>query len=83
MIAPRGSSRAEACPRCQGLLVREHLSHPIRLRLTVLRCLQCGNRLDHVIVRNRRYQQLLRDWHDDGIARELAVWRIFMSPARP
>ncbi len=49
------------CPRCHGLLVREdtHPAYEARTEkpLTLLRCINCGNRLDPVIAFHRLVNQ--------------------------
>ena len=51
------------CPRCHGLIVREDI-HPVyngrtEEPITLLRCINCGNRLDAVI----SFHQLLTTVH--------------------
>jgi predicted RNA-binding protein with PUA domain len=45
------------CKRCGGLMVKEHCTDPFdetgRMEFPALRCLQCGNLVDAVILLNR------------------------------
>ncbi len=44
------------CPRCHGFLVHEHaydLANSSAVRARLLRCVNCGARLNPVICRNR------------------------------
>jgi hypothetical protein len=46
----------KSCVRCAGLLVTEwsyDLQNPGRHNVEALRCVQCGNRIDPVILRNQ------------------------------
>jgi hypothetical protein len=48
---------ADSCPRCTGLLVNEcsyDLSSEGDHKANLLRCVQCGYRIDPVILQNRR-----------------------------
>jgi len=53
---------AARCPRCGGLLVTEWcfdlLDDSGHLDIPVHRCVQCGERVDPVILRNRRLRLL-------------------------
>jgi uncharacterized Zn finger protein len=40
------------CPRCEGLMVNEWIYGP-RESLYAIRCVQCGNVEDSVIIKNR------------------------------
>lgn len=45
-----------SCIRCRGLLVSDwfyDLKNPVEYNVKVLRCVQCGHRVDPTIVRNR------------------------------
>ena len=45
-----------SCIRCRGLLVSDwfyDLKNPVEYHVKVLRCVQCGDRVDPTIVRNR------------------------------
>jgi len=48
------------CPRCTGLMVRERLAwmdEPIALAA----CVNCGNRLDEMILENHRHPPVVND----------------------
>ena len=54
---------SRSCSRCAGLLVNEwtyDLNNGSEISADVLRCIQCGQRVDPVILRNRLWSQ------DDG-----------------
>lgn len=47
------------CPRCQGLLIGDHLYHKDEALyvLSIWRCLNCGETFDSMIIRNRANQE--------------------------
>ena len=47
------------CPRCQGLLISDHLYHKDEALyvLSIWRCLNCGEAFDSMIIRNRASQE--------------------------
>jgi hypothetical protein len=53
---PSGQFSSTSCVRCNGLLVAEwnyDLQNPDEHNIETLRCVQCGNRIDPVILQNR------------------------------
>ena len=65
MMTPNGAHRAlsankqfstRSCVRCEGLLVSEwsyDLQNPNNHMAETLRCVQCGNRIDAIILQNQ------------------------------
>lgn len=51
-------SNAKSCPRCHGYMIHDSYLDPYSnsgtFAIAILRCVQCGNVLDPVIVTNRR-----------------------------
>ena len=66
---------SRSCSRCAGLLVNEwtyDLNNDSEISAEVLRCLQCGQRVDPVILRNRvlshnASERIRRVGHKDSI----------------
>jgi hypothetical protein len=52
----KGYLGTTSCPRCAGLLVSDwfyDFENPAEYHAEVLRCVQCGNRVDPTIAQNR------------------------------
>ena len=65
----------QVCARCGGLLVR-HICIDLwnsgsELDIPVLRCVQCGDVVDSVILRNRGLRQQLSTVHPTGTSASL------------
>lgn len=86
MMSPNGAHRAlsankqfskQSCVRCEGLLVSEwsyDLLNPDNHMAETLRCVQCGNRIDAVILQNqirlggeRQFKRHLQPANSSGI----------------
>ncbi|MBL8037210.1 MAG: hypothetical protein JNN16_06870 [Nitrospira sp.] len=72
------------CRRCGGLLVAERIDGAIDMlfegQVSALRCIQCGDILDHVILRNRMDPTIVEGtesedmpWIEDPIAASSGV----------
>jgi hypothetical protein len=63
----------DQCPRCRGLMISEHgigsLNDPASLDFLAWRCVQCGEVVDPVIVRNRRLHLTAGSGEDQGGSR--------------
>ena len=56
--------RTTSCARCAGLLVSDwfyDFEHPGEYHVKVLRCVQCGHRVDPTIVQNRIRPTVVHD----------------------
>lgn len=72
-----------SCTRCTGLLVSDwfyDLKNPGEYRVNVLRCVQCGHRVDPTIVRNRIRPPVF-DAVDEGVEYEHAMNREHVEDA--
>jgi len=59
------------CPRCQGLLISDHLYNKDESLyvLSIWRCLNCGETFDSMIIRNRTNQGRKEGTHKSKISR--------------
>jgi hypothetical protein len=64
------------CLRCQGFLVQEPVG---RRHIWYWRCINCGERVDRVILRHRAEQAMDRAWRGDAERRNLLEWAAWLN----
>ncbi len=58
------------CPRCEGLMVNDQLYNPAEAQyvIAIWRCLNCGETIDPISIRNRYFQE-----HPEGSRKSKAA----------
>ena len=68
-------AKERSCIRCRGLLVSDwfyDLKNPVEYHVKVLRCVQCGHRVDPTIVRNLIHPPVPDDL-EEGVGYQYSV----------
>jgi hypothetical protein len=70
------------CPRCQGLLISDHLYNKDEALyvLSIWRCLNCGETFDPMIIRNRSSQQGKEDTGQSKASRWAGAGKALVIP---
>jgi predicted nicotinamide N-methyase len=79
ILAAMEQFTTKSCARCAGLLLSDwfyDLENPEEHNIRVLRCVQCGHRVDPVIVYNHMRRPVLTDlagriWREPSVSRKL------------
>ena len=79
ILASIDQFNTKSCARCAGLLLSDwcyDLENPEKHNVRVLRCVQCGHRVDPVIVHNQMCRPVLNDlagriWREPSVSLKL------------